>query len=786
MTGKPFVLSMHKTVLIILTLLLFCGASGLNRPGTWQYYFSYTNATRVTGTGDRIYCATDGGLFFVDLKDNTINKISTNDGLSDIGIQTLAWHESLKMLMIIYKNSNIDLIVNNKVINLSDIKRKLLTGDKTVYNVLFSGNDAFLSCGFGIVDINLTKAEVKGTYMIGENGTPVKVFDAETDGVNLYAATETGILSIPVANPNPLDYRNWIKELSVPHSGSKFSHLAMTGGKLMAVYTADQYSGDEAYLHINGRWERVIPEVTYFNDLTVTSGYVVATSREEIFVYDLSLKPAGRYREYASPDLVLQQIQPRSTVAVSDGSLWIADYLSGLIHLKGQQFEQILPSGPLSNVVFSLTGSQNDLWLTPGGRTDSWNNQFRQPAFQLLREDEWKSYTKKEFPVMTGFYDIVQVLPAPDDPDHIYAASWGGGVLEFKNGQLVNRYNNQNSILQTAIPDKPSEPYTRIGGMAFDSQKTLWITNSQSSNGLCSLNPKGEWKGFELTEVSGLQFSIGQVIVTKNDDKWVVAPRGHDVYVVNKDGTRKKYLPVTSYFSNNEQEIYNRMNDVYSIAEDLNGDIWIGTSIGVAVFANPGQIWQNTDYYAYQPSLELNDGLYHPLLETETVSAIVTDGANRKWLGTKQSGIYLVSENGDREILHFTSANSPLLSDNIICMSLNGNTGELFIGTDKGMISYMTDAPRGKTDFSGIYAYPNPVRETYSGNVTVAGLMKDSDVKITDIAGNLVFSGKSLGSKIMWDGKNLNGSRVRTGVYMILCSDALGEKTSAVKLLFIH
>lgn len=387
---------------------------------------------------------------------------------------------------------------------------------------------------------------------------------------------------------------------------------------------------------------------------------------------------------------------------------------------------------------------------------------------------------------MAGFFDMVEVAVDPGDPGHFFASSWGGGVLEFKNDQLVNRFNNLNSPLQSALPDQPLEPYTRIGGMAFDENNTLWITNSQSSNGLHSLSNSGEWKSFSLPEVSGFQYTIGQLIITGNSDKWIVIPRGRDLYVVNKDGSQKKPLPVTSYFNNGEQEIYNRMNDVYAIAEDLDGEIWVGTSRGIAVFANPRRIWSESAMYAYQPSLDLNDGVYHPLLETETVTSIVVDGANRKWLGTRNSGIYLVSEMGDREILHFSTANSPLLSDNITSLAMNRKSGELYIGTDKGLISYKGDAPQGTTDFAGVYAYPNPVRETFTGDITITGLMKDTDVHITDIAGNLVFKGTSLGSQLLWDGKNLNGNRVATGVYLIFCADAEGSKTHVIKLLFIR
>jgi hypothetical protein len=775
-----------KVALFLMGLILSLPGLTQSRTGVWKDYYSFTNATGIADAGDKIFCATDGGLFYLVKSDNSLHKISTENGLSDVGIRTLAWNDSRKLLLVAYENSNIDLIYEKKIINLNDIKRKLLSGDKTIYNVIFQGNEAFLACGFGIVDIDLNKSEIKGTYIIGELGTQVKVFDLESDDQFIYAATETGIFSANLTNSNLLDYRSWKKINIIPHFSEKFSHLARFNNQLIAVYTRDQWDGDEAYMYKDGSWKRILQNVSYFNNIRVNEKYLTVTGREELFLYDISLNNIGKINQYTIGNQTISPIQPKDAVFSTDGSAWIADYAYSLMHFSGQKFEQNLPMGPLSNAVFSLTTYQNELWLTQGGRTDPWNNQFRAPLFQHLKEGQWTYFSKKEFPEMTGFYDVVQVAVDPSKSNHVFAASWGGGVLEFSENKLIKRYNNQNSPLETALPEKPLDPYTRIGGMAFDKNNTLWITNSQSSKGLHSLNTKGEWKSYELPEIAGQQFTIGQIIVSRNNDKWIVVPRGRDVYVVNSDVSKKKYLAVTSYFNNGEQEIFNRMNDVYSIAEDLSGEIWIGTSMGVAVFPNPSGVWKEGSFYAYQPSLELNDGLYHPLLETETVTSIVVDGANRKWLGTKNSGIYLVSEQGDKEISHFTVENSSLISNTIICMALNETTGELYIGTDKGLVSYQGDAPRGTDDFSDVYVYPNPVRESYSGDITITGLLKDTDVRITDIAGNLVFKGISLGRNLTWDGRNLNGKKVSTGVYIIFCAGASGEKSHIAKLLVIH
>ncbi len=777
---------MNRFLLIIFLLIADFAGYAQRKPGEWQDYLSFSNAFKVVEGDNKIFCATEGGLYYHDLQDNSLVKITRRDGLSDAGLKTLAYHKEKEMLLVAYKNSNIDLVFKKEVVNLGDIFRKQMTGNKTINNVMFYGNEAFLACGFGVVAVNLDRREIKGTYIIGEGGTAIEVFDTGTDGQKLYAATAEGIYAANLNSPNLLDYRNWIKDTTIPRSNSKFSHMAVFGGRILASYTRDAWDGDEIFALRNGVWERVLTQVNFVNDMQVMNNYLIITGKAEVHIFDQSLNLIGHIIDYNLNNQRVTTLNTRSATISSNGKIWIADYNHGLVSLSGQKFEQNIPSGPMNNSIFSLTIHENALWVAAGGRTDPWNNQFNRPVFQQYSSGQWNYFSQNEYPQMTGFFDIVQVVVNPKDPGHVFAASWGGGVLEFKNGQFIKRYNNLNSPLETAIPQQPEEPYTRIGGMAFDRDNLLWITNAQSSKGLHSLSPAGEWKSYELPEVAGLQFTIGQVIVTRNNDKWIVLPRGRDVYVVNKDVTRKKYLPVTSYFNNGQQEIINRMNDVYSIAEDLNGDIWIGTSKGVAVFASPNRVWQEGTFYAYQPSLELNDGIYHPLLETETITAIAVDGANRKWLGTKSSGLYLVSARGDKEIVHFTTANSPLLSDNITTLAMHPQSGELFIGTDLGLISYQGDAPQGENNFDQVVVYPNPVRETYDGPVTIKGLMKDTDIRITDVAGNLVHKTRSLGSQVIWDGKNLNGRRVSTGVYFIFASDAKGEQTNISKLLFIR
>jgi sugar lactone lactonase YvrE len=770
---------MQKFVFTTVALFSVFFSFAQREKGSWQDYLSFVNATKIAVAPNKIYCATAGGLMYYDLQDNSLNKFSGISELSDFGIKTIAYSEENKVLIVVYNNCNIDLVYENKVQNLSDIKRKQIAG-KNINNISVYENEAYLSCSFGIVVLNLEKQEVKDTYIIGQGGTNLNVNDTESDANYLYAATNTGIFRADKNGTNLLDYNNWSHIENIPRAFNKFNHLVNFGGKIIANYTPEEWYEDEMYILNGSTWEPYPPGIRFAYDIQNNGQYLTIASRDAVFIIDSNHNIVQKIDKYQIDEQLIAPIKPRSASVAPDGSVWIADNDNSLVKISNENYEAVNLPGPFSNEIFSLSQFKSDLWISPGNKRG-----WEQPRFQRFRNNEWQHFTKEKNPELDGFFNIIKIAVNPSDENHFFAASWGGGLLEYKNETFVERYTNHNSILESALPQQPDEPYVRIGGLDFDSEGNLWMTNSEVAKNLVKLTPDGNWESFALPEIAN-RFSIGQLLVTENDDKWILLPSGHDAYVVDKSGTNKKRLLITAYFNNGVHEEFPRMNDAYCIAEDLDGAIWIGTSMGVAVYNNPGRIWGAETFYAIQPSLDLGDGLYHPLLKTETVTAIAVDGANRKWLGTSNSGIYLVSENGEEEILHFTTENSPLLSNNITDIAIDQLTGEVFFGTSEGLISYQGEAIGGKKTFADVYVYPNPVRETWDGPVTITGLLEDTDVKITDISGNLVYQGTSLGGQTVWDGKNLNGNRVRTGVYLVFCNDKYGEETHIEKLLFIN
>ncbi len=765
------------TFLLIISCFIFAN-------GQWVDYLSYSSAIKVIEAEGKIYCATTGGLFTYNKSDNSVEKLTGINGLSDVGIQTIGHGEESNVVLIAYENSNIDLIFENEVFNLSDIKRKQISGDKKVYNVFFAGQTAYLSCGFGIVALNLGKKEVKDTYYIGDNGSSIKVLDMTSDGQFLYAATEEGLFKADINSPNLQDFTNWDHIDNIPNPTGTFDQLEFYNGNVIANYSGAGEMSDKLYRLEGGTWATYLPTVTNVEDIQLKGMILILARLGQVDLYDQNGDRLEKVGSYSFPEYNVSGINAKSAVLDSDNNLWIADSEVGLVKKSGQNYELTIPSGPADNQVFSVLSNENDIWVSSGGRNAIWNNLFYGPQFHLLRNDEWIVFNRNTYSELNGFHDIVCMAVDPGDPNHVFAGSWGGGVVEFRNGEFIERYNQFNSSLQTALPGNPDPNFVRIGGMAFDSQGNLWVTNASVDKPLSVLKASGGWESFDFPGISTATF-VGQIVITKDDDQWIVLPMGNDLYVRKGDGSDSKRLNSVSRFNSTEGPVLTDHGDIHSIAIDREGEVWIGTTKGVARYINPEQVWESETLYSDQPGLDLNDGIYHPLLETETVTAIAVDGANRKWFGTKNSGVFLISENGEDEIEHFTKANSPLLSDEINSIAISPG-GKVFIGTSKGLISYKGSASEGKNDYSDVYAYPNPVRENYDGDIMIAGLIEDTDIKITDISGNLVYMTRSLGGQAVWNGENLQGNRVSTGVYMVLGNDKSGEQTFVTKILFIH
>ena len=325
-------------------------------------------------------------------------------------------------------------------------------------------------------------------------------------------------------------------------------------------------------------------------------------------------------------------------------------------------------------------------------------------------------------------------------------------------------------------------PFCKIGGLDFDSYNNLWVSNSDVNNPFSVFTKDGEWYSFPYGNFVNAT-DIGDILVTHNNTKWVVLPRGYGLFVFDEKGTFDDVNDDDKIKITVKDEDGEIINDIYSIAEDKDGVIWVGTNQGVLVYYNPGDVF-NGNINAQRIIVDF-DGTPQHLLGTETVTAIEIDGANRKWFGTEGAGVFLMSEDATEQILNFNTHNSPLLSDVIKTISVDGESGEVYFGTEKGIVSYRGTSTDGEDNYTNVYAFPNPVRPDYIGDIIIKGLVTDSNVKISDIAGNIVYETISQGGQAVWNGTDFSGNKVHTGVYLIFSTNSDGSKTSVTKLLFI-
>ena len=737
--------------------------------GKWRTHLPYQYCFLVETTNDRVYCSTTGGLFYYNLQDHLVEKISKIDGLSDNGVSAMRWSEELGTLILAYESSNVDIIRNGNVVNLPDIMKKQITGDKSIYDIFFVGETAYLSTGFGIVVVNLEKDEISDTYLIGDNGQALKVNQVTSDGTYLYAATDQGIRKGLLSDPFLVDFNAWETISDIPGSAGAFGTIAFFDGYLFA--SSDDPAGvQEQVYYSNGSGWSAYPYFTgnLCYEMLKRGDYLTLVDDTAVHLINNDL-------------LVVQQMfstKPRSAAIDEQGSLWLADYGRGLITNKGGGTWGITPNGPYSTSVFDMESSGGVLKAVVGAVSASWGNLFNTATLETFEDEEWSwvhSWDDR---------DLITLAIDPDDPNHVYAGSWGFGLLEYHGNELT-KYNETNSSLQTIIPG----PYVRIGGVALDPQGNLWMTNSSVAEPISVLKNDGTWKSFKVNNLLTEFGALGDILVSNSGHKWVIVPRGNGLFAMDDNMTIDDASDDT-YKKVNVVDKYGKVitNDIYSFAEDHNGNLWLGTNQGVLVMYSPYRLFTDGSIYAQEILIPRNDGSGYadPLLSTQVVTAIEVDGANRKWLGTAGGGVYLVSEDGQKEIRQFNETNSPLLSNTITDICVNGVTGEVFFGTDKGIISYKGEALAGSTSYNNVVVYPNPVRDTYEGPVAIKGLLENTTVKIADMGGNLVFETESLGGQAVWDGNNFNGERVATGVYMIFLSDKNGILSHVTKVLFIH
>jgi hypothetical protein len=736
--------------------------------GQWRDHLPFNNGNSIAQSTNFIYCATQNGVIIFNKEDNSIERLSRANGLSDINLACLSFDEPSNSLMIGYKNGNVDLVQNNQVINIGDIKRStVIQGGKTINSIRFFGDRAYICCNFGIVVYDLSKNEIKTTLYPSILNPDIR--DVASDGTRIFAATSKGLYTANLSDPALPYYVAWTQDTLLKEK--TLGHLTwFDGGIYVSNIIENGINQDTIFNVKNGQLSILRAGEAYYgisstpNKMAITINYGVA------IVNASSLQMELIYPSPAPRDAVVDK--------VNSNIIWIADKDKGLA--RNQDYSQntiYKVPGPSSPNAFRIKSSNGTTWVAPGAWDIAYSPLYLIDGVFKFDGVDWSTFA---LPTATDYLrDVVSLCIDPADANHIYAASWGNGVGEINNGTLVQQFGAANSAL-VGIDNYPND--IRISDLALDSDGNLWVSSSSSAKPLAVKTPAGEWSNFSFNSTVNSQF-LGNMLIDSAGLKWmIVQDRG--LLVVKTEGTS-----LSGYKVLNDQIGNGALpsNSVLSLAQDLDGQIWVGTSKGICVFYTPEAIFENgSTNWDSQTIIVDQDGFNQYLLKEEEVTAIAVDGANRKWIGTRKAGIFVVSEDGTQQIAQYTFENSPLLSNTINSLTLDGVSGELFIGTDVGICSFRTDATSGTDTFGHVYAFPNPVEHDYTGTIAISGLVRDADVKITDVSGNIVYSTVANGGTAVWNGNLFSGQRAATGVYLVFCTNADGSQTQVTKILFIN
>jgi ribosomal protein S11 len=756
--------------------------------GQWRDHLPYNNCISVKEVGSRIYCATPYSVFYYDKEDNSIQRINKINGLSDIGISSMNYSAEYHTLVIAYSNANIDIIKNNVIINISDIKRASILGNKIINDIYFIGPLAYLSCGFGIVVLDVNKEEIHDTYYIGPNGTQVNVLSfTKDDQDTLYAATAAGVYTAWAKSTNLANFQSWKKDTRLTSfSGLIYNHIITFNGEVVVCkeYTQLNPVRDSLFRHANGQWTKwVIDNTNPISHFEVNYGKLIISFNYFVKYYNQDFTIDNGIYSYnpGGPS-------PSDAIFDNSGSVWIADKSSGLVSMdRNGIFKPFGLSGPLTNLVFGITAAANDIYVVPGGRDPSYvpNAQYLSELYHF-NNTSWNNLTSATDPRMANVSNPCVVCVDPSDSKRIYVGSWGKGLTEIYDDKIVTRYGYWNSSLRNH--DQSDTGDVRVGGVAFSSDGNLWVVNSHNTTCISRYckSCTTPWTGYNVPAL--LSDDLGQLVIDNNNQKWVIMRVQTSVTGALLVFKEDPLVPANSKSILLTQQVGSGNipgQAVFAMAVDKNGQVWVGTEKGIGVFFNPENVFSGQNFDAQQILVQQGANVQY-LMENEKVTAIAVDGANRKWIGTEGGGLFLFSEDGTKQIYHFTSDNSPLISNNIVNIAIDPETGEVFIGTDQGLVSYRGTSTEGGNNFSCTYAYPNPVKEDYNGVIGIKCLVTDAQVRITDIEGNLIYSTKAEGGEAVWDGKNFDGRKAKTGVYLVYAGNANGSEMIVTKILIIH
>ncbi|WP_375579628.1 hypothetical protein ABWH96_00695 [Marivirga tractuosa] len=715
---------MLKSVSVILFILFSWGLSAQDIPmGSWRNHADYSTAQKTVVFDNKVFCATNNGLFYFDTEDGSLNTLSTTDGLSSIKISMLETVNDI--LLIGYEDGLMDVMDEElNITTFEDVFQSELRGDKKINEVVIVEDVIYLATDFGVVLYNADENELIDAFLdLGEDGERIAINGISSDNEKLYLSTAEGLLTGNLSgNINLKDFQNWDRD-SIEGEGTALLKTFFHEGILYGLA-----NNDSIYQFQNNEWLRIFGTNEPIQQFKAVNNQLYLSSSNQLFqlnenTFELAFTVEGE-----------NQINDFNFI---ENQFFLAEATSGLIRFQEGATETLTPQGPKGKTQSLHQIEQFTFYLAEnlGG-------------FSYFENGRW-SYTAKDSDGqdLPLFKDVALDLISGNG---IFLSETDG--LFSWDTENISPLNLGDSIISEWV------------SLAESPQGGYWALIKTENNLYALFNPETE--DVEVMNLAANSI-VNDYLIVPNGDHYLATNSG--IFVFNPEIGEERRLNTILGNGNLPN------NQIKDLAIDLSGQLWIATESGVAFFNRFQGVLEEENVDASQPIFE---GFF--LFDGIPVNHITVDGGNRKWMSTRD-GLWLFDENIERNILHLRRSNSPIVNNDIQQMVVNPLNGELFLSSSSQFLSYRTDATRSGAVHTDVEIFPNPVRLSADNTVTIRGLAYNNEVMITDIAGNLIHKGKANGGIFSWDLGNYSGFRAKSGVYLVFSINADGSETYQTK-----
>ena len=737
----------------------------------WKGYFSYNEIVDVESGSNTVCAATQNAVFSKAISSSDIKIFNSINGLKPESITTIHHSESTNktfagntngLLLIINSNGSISTKVD--IINEVPVP----PNKKKINDFYEHEGKLYIATDYGISVMDVATSEFIITYFIGPAGEETEVLQTTVLNNQIYAVTRNfGIRRGDLANPNLYDFSQW-----QTFDAGFWSGIVTFNNQLVAMN-----SDSRTYRYNGTAFQQVLNQTQAGLKIKTNGAELIVTTQNHVFVLNQAYAILADITQIPDFNAVFK------AATVVGGIVYIGTEKDGLFSTSLANptvFESMSPNGPVRNYIFRVKKAPNYLWAVYGDYTRQYNP-YALDEFGISKYSNDNGWELIPYDDLFQAKSICDIVINPNNQNQVFATSYFSGLLKIE-GEDIELFNNTNTgpngLESLVVSGSPSYIDIRINSPAFDKDGNLWVTNAFVNRAIKVLRSNGQWQSYSLAGIAPTVATgrYGPMAIDKNRTKWV--PSINDGLIAFNDNYNNKFIVINTTNGNLPD------NDVRCVAVDNRNQLWIGTFAGLRTLSVDRFI--SSDELTTNAIIIQEGDLAQELFYQQTILDIAVDGANRKWVSIADGGVFLVSPDGQQTIYRFTKNNSPLPSDNINDIEIDGASGEVFFATDKGMVSFLGTSTKPSDSLGDVYVYPNPVRPEFLGTVKISGLTDKANIKITDIEGNLVYETTSSGGTIEWDTKAFGKHKVASGVYMIFVASQDGTDSTVKKVMIIR